>query len=100
MALLLTAAFTILSNPNVATLRSTNIAGYLVPVPISLSHFGLTLNALLVFVVLLACAARWPSPRGGRTPSDVGLGARSFGILLVALLVVGFLELQPLLLDG
>lgn len=84
--LLLAAAFTIWSKPNVAALTQ--------------SHFGMTLNALLAFMILLAVWALWRSTRRGRNISDVGFGARLFGILSVILLVVAFFELQPWLLFG
>jgi hypothetical protein len=98
--LLLAAAFTIWSNPNVNALSETNVAGLLVRLPIKVSHFGLTLNAILAFVLLLALWALWRSMPKGRNISDVGLGVRSFAILLVAILAVAFCELQPLLLAG
>src|SRR5204862_248052 len=44
--------------------------------------------------------ALWRSTWWGRNLSDVGFGARFFGLLSVAILLVGFTELQPLLLDG
>lgn len=98
--LLLAAAFTIWSNPNVDALTQTNVGGYLVHLPISVRHFGLTLNAILTFVILLTLWALWRSTPKGRNISDVGLDARLFGILSIAILVVAFFELQPLLLFG
>jgi len=56
--LLLMAAFTTWSNPTVASLTLTNVAGYLVHLPVAVDHFGLTLNGLLAFVLLLALWAR------------------------------------------
>jgi predicted acylesterase/phospholipase RssA len=98
--LLLSAAFTIWSNPNVDALAKTNVAGYLVHLPVSVRHLGLTLNAFLAFVVLLAIWALWRSTPKGTTKSDVGFAARSFGILLIAVLLLAFIELQPLFLYG
>jgi hypothetical protein len=92
--LLLLAAFTIWSHPTIDTLRHPNIVGYRVQLPIPLSHFGLALNALFVFIVLLAVWALWRSAPWGHN-SDVGLGARFFGIVLVVILVISFFELQP-----
>ncbi|MGE5219865.1 MAG: patatin-like phospholipase family protein [Chloroflexota bacterium] len=98
--LLLAAAFTIWSNPDVNALTETDVAGYLVHLPISVPHFGLTLNAALCFVILLALWALWRSTPQGRQISDVGFGARFFGVLLVGILVVAFFEFQPLVLYG
>jgi hypothetical protein len=97
--LLLAAALTVWLNPDVKSL-TTNVAGDLVPLPISVPHFGLTLNALLGFVGLLAVWALWRSTSIGRNHSDVGTGARGFGMLVTLILVVAFCELQPLLLNG
>ena len=99
-ALLLAAAFTIWSNPSVDALTQTNLGGYFVHLPITVSHFGLTLNGLLALVVLLALWALWRSTPTGRNLSDVAFETRVFGILLVAILFAGFFELQPLLLYG
>jgi hypothetical protein len=57
--------------------------------------FGLTLDALLAFVIFLALWSLWRSTPWGRNTSDVGPGARFFGSLLVAILIVAFFELQP-----
>jgi len=95
--LLLGAAFTIWLYPNTEALKK-NFAE-LVHLPISVGQFGLTLNALLAFVILLALWALWRS-RWGLNNSDVGFGARFFGFVSGAILVVAFFELQPLLLSG
>jgi len=107
--LLLGAAFTIWLYPNTEALKK-NFAELLVKksfpelsvhLPISVDQFGLTLNALLAFVILLAVWALWRSLRwGGLNNSDVGFGARCFGFVSGAILVVAFVELQPLLLSG
>ena len=98
--LLLAAAFTIWSNPNVASLTQTKVAKYLVHLPITVDHFGLTANALLAFVIILGLWALWRSTFWGRNISDVGLSARFFGALSIAIMVIAFFELQPWLLDG
>jgi hypothetical protein len=98
--LLLAAVFMIWANPNVGASKNTNVAGLLAELPISVSYFALTLNAVLAFIILLAVWALWRSTPRGRNISDVGLGARLFGILSVAILVIAFCELQPLLLSG
>ena len=98
--LLLAAAFTIWSNPSAEALTYTNIAGFLAYLPISVPHFGLTLNALLGFAILLVLWALWRSLPLDRNVSDVGLSVRFFGSLSVAILVLAFLELQPLVLFG
>jgi Patatin-like phospholipase len=84
--LLLAAALTICLYPDAGGLAANN--------------FRSTLVALLVFVVLLALWALWRSTPWGRNISDVGFGARCYGILLVLILVVAFLELQPWVLSG
>ena len=98
--LLLAAAFTIAANSTAEALKEPDIAGYTVPLFIPATHFRLTLNAILAFVVLLALWAWWRSERPGRNISDVGSGVRIFGLLSFAILVLAFIELQPLLLSG
>src|SRR5580700_12177092 len=99
--LLLMACVTLWSNPDVASLRVTNLWGLKLDIlPISVSHFGVTANLLLLFVILLAVWALWRSTSWGRNISDVGLGVRLFGLLSVGILFIAFCELQPLLLDG
>src|SRR5215470_10033197 len=93
--LLLAAAVTIWSNPTLGSLQQTDVVGYAIPLPIDVRYFGLTLNALLAFVLLLAGWALWRSTRRGRLLSDVGPGVRFFGALTILLLVIAFCELQP-----
>jgi hypothetical protein len=57
--------------------------------------FALTLCLLLAFVIVLGLWALWRSTRWGRNITDVGLGARLFGMALVAILVAAFLQVQP-----
>jgi Patatin-like phospholipase len=98
--LLLTAAVTIWLKPNVESLTRPSVAGHLLRLPVSIGHFCLTLNALLAFVILLALWALWRSTPWGRNISDVGFGARFFGFVSVLILIIAFVELQPLLLSG
>jgi hypothetical protein len=99
--LLLGAWITALSNPDVTSLGKTNFFGILVKLPIStVQHFGLTVNAVLLFVLLLVVWALWRSAPAGRNESDIGLPARFFGILAVGLVAIAFCELQPYLLFG
>ena len=93
--LLLAAAFTIHSNPDVASLSQTEIAGYRVHLPIVVSPFGLTANLIASFVLALALWSLWRSTPKGRNSSDIGGAARFFGAFLVAALVLAFIELQP-----
>jgi hypothetical protein len=95
--LLLGAAVTIWLNP---VIPQTNGAEHLVYLPISVDQFGLTLNALLAFLVFMTVWALWRSLPWGLNNSDVGFGARFFGFLSAAILVLAFFELQPLLLSG
>jgi hypothetical protein len=97
--LLLAAWGTVLLNPDVSTLRQTGTLVRKLPIS-SAAHFGLTVNALIIFVIFLAVWALWRSTPRGRNISDIGLGVRLFGLLSAAILVIAFCELQPLLLDG
>jgi len=85
--LLLLAAFTLLFYPDSAALNPQG-------------DFRFTLLGLLVFVAILALWALWRSTPAGRRFSDVGLGARLFGVALVVLLILAFAQLQPWLLSG
>lgn len=98
--LLFAAAFTLWSNPNVDALNHGTNTLFSIQLPIPVGYFGLTLNSLLAFFIALALWALWRSTRWGRNRSDVGGGAQLFGILSVAILVLAFIELQPLLLSG
>jgi patatin-like phospholipase len=98
--LLLAAAFTIWSHPTVRDLASTKLGNRSVHLPIPVDYFGLTLNALLAFVILLSLWALWRSAPTGRNTSDVGFGARFYGAFLVVILFLAFTELQPLMLRG
>ncbi len=66
----------------------------------TVNDFRFVLGGLLVFGILLASWAVWRSLPWARHVSDVGFGARIFGVLLVFLLVTAVVELQPLLLAG
>jgi hypothetical protein len=93
--LLLAAALTIFFNPNVDSLARSKIAGtYDLPA----HHFGVALAGFLIFGILLAVWAYWRSAPWGVGASDVGVATRFFGILLLILLGVTFVELQPVLL--
>jgi len=59
------------------------------------TSYRLTRCLLLAFVIFLALWALWRSTRWGRNVTDVGVGARLFGIVFVAILAVAFVELQP-----
>jgi hypothetical protein len=98
--LLFAAAFTIWSNPKENTLTVTKVGDYFLNLPVPVPHFGLTLHAFAVFFILGLFWALWRSTPWGRNASDVGLSSLFFALLLVALLIVAFCELQPLLLDG
>jgi hypothetical protein len=97
--LLFAAAFTIWLHPTVDALPQAKIARYGLDLSIS-GYFGWTRTALLAFVLLLAVWALWRSTPWGRNISDIGFGVRFFGVLAVAILIIGFCELQPLLLGG
>jgi hypothetical protein len=99
--LLLMAGITLWSNPTVASLNVANLWGLeFRHLPIPVSHFGLTLNLLLLFAISLAAWALGRSTPRGRNISDVSLWVRLVGFLLVAILFLAFFELQPLLLAG
>ena len=94
--LLLGAWITVLLKPTVATLEQSN---FKLPIS-SASYFGLTVNAIFLFLFLLVIWALWRSAPTGRNESDVGLATRFFGILGVLVIAVAFCELQPYLLWG
>jgi len=91
------AALTIFWNPNVKALTQNE---HLAHLPIPTTSFSTTLNLLLLFAILLALWALWRSTPLGRNITDVGLGARLFGVFLFVILLIAFFELQPWLLDG
>jgi hypothetical protein len=95
--LLLAAALTISWLPNSNVQSAINATHGWSHLPITTTPFRLTLAALLIFVVLLALWALWRSTPWGRNISDVGFGARVFGGLSAAILILAFIELQPLL---
>ena len=88
--LLLAAAITIFVNPTSATLQGLRF-----------SYFGITLIVLAVFGGLLLTWALWRSLEISGWEAEIGSRWTSLcAILLVVLFVVGFCELQPLILDG
>jgi len=92
--LLLEAALTIWLYPESAALPQIDAGG------LANNDFKFTLSGLLIFVVLLVLWAFWRSTPWGRNFSDVGFGARFFGVLLVVLLATALIESQPWLLAG
>src|SRR5262249_38354156 len=98
--LLLAAALTVWLFPTPEALSNGEKVGSLSHLPLGAREFDLTLHLLLVFFILLAGWALWRSAPWARSGSDVGLSARVFGSLLLALLGFAFLELQPVVLLG
>jgi Patatin-like phospholipase len=92
--LLLEAALTIALYRDQAALPRIGISG------VTNDDFRLVIGELLVFLILLALWGFWRSIPWGRNFSDVGLGARFFGVLLVIVLATALIEVQPLLLAG
>lgn len=93
--LLLAAALTIHSNPTVEALRQTNIVGYRIRPPIPVTPLGVTANLSALFLFGLAIWALWRSVAAGQSSSDVGGAARIFGVFLLAVIGVAFIEAQP-----
>jgi hypothetical protein len=98
--LLFAAAFTIWSNSKEDSLSLPKIGDHFLNLPVPVPHFGLTLHAFAVFFIAVLLWALWRSTGWCRTVSDIGPGALLFALLLGALLIIAFCELQPLLLDG
>jgi len=96
--LLLAAALTVWLFPTPEALSNGEKVGSLSHLPLGAREFDLTLHLLLVFFILLAGWALWRSAPWARSGSDVGLAARVFGSLLLALLGFALLELQPVVL--
>ncbi|MBR0697989.1 patatin-like phospholipase family protein [Bradyrhizobium lablabi] len=92
--LLLEAAVTIALYPDQAALPPIGVRG------VTAYDFKFLLGALSIVGVLLASWALWRSMPLGRNASDIGLGARFFGVLLVIVLATAIVEVQPLLIAG
>jgi hypothetical protein len=98
--LLLAAALTVWLFPTAAALAQGETAALFSYLPLPVREFDLTLHLLLAFVILLTAWALWRSAPWARSVSDIGLGARLFGSLLLAVLVFAFVEVQPVVLRG
>jgi hypothetical protein len=98
--LLVAAAITIFFKPDSESLH-VSIRGSTLPEAFSADHFGATLIALYVFVVLLLIWGLWRSLRVSGWAAEIGSPWTSAcALVLIVLLVITFCELQPLVLDG
>jgi predicted acylesterase/phospholipase RssA len=97
--LLLAAAITIFIKPTSESLHVSSLTH--VPEAFSADHFGLTLIALSVFGILLLAWGLWRSLQISGWAAEIGSPWTVVSALVLgALLVVAFFELQPLVLDG
>ncbi len=98
--LLIAAAITIYSNPDFVDLDRTNVVGVAVTLPVQSRFFGITINSILAYLILLAIWALFRSVPWRRRWNDVGTISQIYGWILIAILVVAFCELQPIVLFG
>jgi magnesium-transporting ATPase (P-type) len=96
--LLFFAAVTIFLKPNS---ESLHISGTILPEALNAQHFGASVIALCVFGLLLLVWALWRSLEISGWAAEIGSPLTVVSALvLIALLVIVFCELQPLVLDG
>ena len=99
--LLFAAAITIFINPTTADLANARFLGRYVPEAFATGHFRLTLIFLYLFVLLLLAWGLWRSLEMSGWAAEIGSHwTKVCAGLLLILLVVGFCELQPIVLEG
>jgi len=98
--LLFFAAITIFLKPDTESLH-TSLEGTPLPEALTAEHFGASLIALCAFTLLLLVWALWRSLEVSGWAAEIGSPFTVVSALvLIALLVIVFCELQPLVLDG
>src|SRR5262249_9602069 len=98
--LLFFAAITIFLKPNTERLH-ISLHGTILPEAFTAGHFGASLIALYAFTLLLLVWALWRSLEISGWAAEIGSPCTvAAARVLIALLVVVFCELQPLVLDG
>ena len=98
--LLFFAAITIFLKPNTERLH-ISLHGTILPEAFNAGHFGASLIALCAFTLLLLVWALWRSLEISGWAAEIGSPWTVVSALvLIALLVIVFCELQPLVLDG
>src|SRR5215831_6269207 len=98
--LLFFAAITIFLKPDTESLH-TSLEGTPLPEALTAEHFGASLIALCAFTLLLLVWALWRSLEVSGWAAEIGAPFTVVSALvLIALLVIVFCELQPLVLDG
>ncbi|MGN6733711.1 MAG: patatin-like phospholipase family protein, partial [Candidatus Binatia bacterium] len=98
--LLFFAAITIFLKPNTERLN-TSLHGTILPEAFNAEHFGASLIALCAFMLLLLVWALWRSLEISGWAAEIGSPwTVASALVLIALLVLVFCELQPLVLDG
>jgi len=99
--LLFAAAITIFINPTTADLANARFLGRYVPEAFATGHFRLTLIFLYLFILLLLAWGLWRSLEVSGWAAEIGSHwTKVCAGLLLILLVVGFCELQPIVLEG
>jgi Patatin-like phospholipase len=99
--LLLAASVTIFVKPNAKSLHISNVLGRNLPDAFSTDHFVLTLAALCAFGMLLLVWGLWRSLELSGWAAEIGSPwTRVSALALIAVLIIAFCELQPLILDG
>jgi hypothetical protein len=99
--LLFLAGITILFKPNAKSLSVSNVfKGEFLEI-FNADHFGATLIALSIFVLLLLAWGLWRSLDLSGWAAEIGSKwTWACAVVLILLLVIAFCELQPVILDG
>ena len=103
--LLACAVVNITTNWSAENLGRPNLGGWEPPLLVHAAAFGITLNLLIVFAILMSCWAVVRSLTLARYPSEVGRGqstwlVRTAVIFLLAVAAFAIMELQPWLLKA
>jgi predicted acylesterase/phospholipase RssA len=99
--LLFAAAITIFIKPTTADLQHPRFLGRYVPEALAAGQFSLTLILLYLFVLLLLAWGLWRSLEMSGWAAEIGSHwTKVCAGLLIILLIIGFCELQPIILKG
>ena len=99
--LLFAAAITIFIKPTTDDLHQPRFLGRYVPEALAAGQFSLTLILLYLFVLLLLAWGLWRSLEVSGWAAEIGSHwTKVCAGLLIILLIIGFCELQPIILKG
>ena len=99
--LLFAAAITIFIKPTTDDLHQPRFLGRYVPEALAAGQFSLTLILLYLFVLLLLAWGLWRSLEMSGWAAEIGSHwTKVCAGLLIILLIIGFCELQPIILKG